>query len=340
MNQPYTRKKKSNTILACCTPLAAIHYDEIEAACSSFKVWNVHRSNDIGICVKKIIEELYRLKADPAAPKVNLEAIRTIFTDGGAYQGTTVNEAGLVTGEGALTYVPQTDPWTSNTVESINALISIIIPAIKYEGFSPRLVREAFLVKRPDNNVSARDLIMAFAAYAHIGNNISKLTVRRVNHDIGKRLILAADGMGIAKKNRTRNGLTLPRIVISFMPEYLVFRKFLAGDLQSQTESILNTFYKDVCFHGCPAIRSMTGYKEYHIEFSSYINEEQKDVPINDEKFLKQYKRWTRVSIAGYGSDTPIHERMTTAISSSGFSKTQAVGFIVAGMAAYRTVVE
>jgi hypothetical protein len=331
--QTYENKRKTTTIIGTASNFDNSHFQQVEQMAGTYQVWNMLADNDIGECVLSIIEELYSVSTDANHSRVHLDAIKAIFTTGGDYPGIMSDADGTPTALAQVTYHVNTNPWKATSSEGILSLINIIIPAIKYEGFNPKSIREFFLSTRTSNHAAARDLLMVFGAYSHIGNKIAKLIARRVDPTVGKQLLEAVEAMGIKKVDRSKDGLTLPRLVIAFMAEYLVYRKFLAGTLQSQTESSVHVNYKDICFFGCASIREMTGYKEFHIEFSSYIFKAGEDVDIEDEKFVKSYKRWNKVSVGGYNSDLDIHPRMTTAINFGTISARAAVDFIVDGIA-------
>jgi hypothetical protein len=332
----YTRKRKEKTILEACGDLTSDHFASIEGMANIFQVWSVTRGRDVGKAVIAVLDHLDELVDDNEAVKTNVNAIRNIFTEGGTYTGVSVTSDGTVSGITRQTYSVNTDIWRASTEGGIIDLIRMLIPAIKYEGFNPAITRRIFLEPRPSADEAVRDLILCFSAYSHIGNAIGKLVVRRVDVVIGKRLMEAVGSMGVMKSDRTKKGMTLPRLAIAFMPEYLIFRKFLGGQLQSQTESSINTQYKDLSFYGCPGIREMEGYREYHKEFSSYIYDSGQETELDDPTFLKTYKRWNRVSVIGYNSDSGVHDRMRNAITAMGLSHAGSIAFFKESFVLYR----
>lgn len=236
------------------------------------------------------------------------------------------------------TGVPTGTPnFGANDTLGIIDLIKQVDPSVKYLGFNAKFIRDAFLTKRPDNHVAARDLILIFTGYAHVGNNSSKLGSKRVNLDISRSLMSQLGNLEVVKRATDSRGMTLARAGIAFMPEYLIYRRFITKDLQDQTESTISVVYKDICFYGCDQIRGMPGYTDFHKEFSSFIYKPGKDTPLDDKDFLSSYKKWNKVSISGYKADSQIHSKMIAAI---GLPPTttqhDAINLIVNSMATYR----
>jgi hypothetical protein len=227
----------------------------------------------------------------------------------------------------------------ADTTAGIISLINIIDPAIKYLGFNPKIIRSVFIGRSATDEIIARDLILCFAAYAHIANNITKLNTKRINVDISKRVMEAIQAMGVMKKATQKDHLTLPRIAIAFMPEYLIYRRFMTIGLQNQTESTINVVFKDIIFHGCETISSKAGYQEFHKEFSALIYKPKEETDISDAKFLANYNRWSKVTKSGYRNDIWIHPRMTMALNASFANKTVALNSVIEGIAYYRTEV-
>lgn len=251
------------------------------------------------------------------------------------------DEDGLIQ-EGSQKKKAKTDKsvWEPDNEEQIINLIDTITPAIKYEGFIPKVIRDLFVSKDKDPITICKHLVLCFAAYAHIGNNMAKLAVRRHNVDISKKVMTAVEALGVKKSDRTKNGLTLPRIAIAFMPEYLVYRKCLAGELQSQTSSTIDVAYKDLIFYGCSAVNSKAGYTDYHIEFSTYIFSPKEEIKKDDEKFKKSYSSWNKIMTQGYQTDVLIHDRMSKAVSNSFENKRSGIDFIKNGIDAYKSQVD
>lgn len=312
---------------------------EIDADTQYFVVWNLIPGSDTKILVAEVQAKVSELIDDPTAIPVLTECLTAVDNDSPYKLNSIPAGSTVLTG---VRNMNQPEPAAAVTMDASNkneimALLEDILPAIKYEGFNSKAIREAFIAKGPTDVINVRHILLAFAAYSHIGNNAKNLSIRRVDLEKSKKLAAALDGIGIKKIDRTKTGLTLPRLAIAFMPEYVTFRRFLAGELQDQTESTLDVKFKDIAFHGCPEIRNMTGYAEFHKEFSSFIYEKMKDVDPTDAGFLKNYKKWSKVSINGYKGDADVRSRMTEALSSADISKRAAFDRILAGMAFYRS---
>lgn len=333
----YTNKRKVSTVLAVTEEVLLGQFEVIEATVPNARIWNTIYNFDEGLAVKTIMERYYATFTDENTVRVNCDQLLRKFNEGGEFFGRIALENGNLAPPGAHIYtlpVPP-DPWTAEDEGGILALIDQIIPAIKYEGFKPEHSRKLFISKKPSREAIARDLVMVFSAYSHIGNNIGKLNKRRVDLVISEKLMKSVETMGVVKQNKTKDGLTLPRLAIAFMPEYLVFRKYLGGELQNQTESKVAVEFKDIVFYGCPEIRSRTEYESFHMEFSSYIFKKEEDTDVDDKVFVKKYKQWNKVSTQGYKSDSAIHGRMADAINATGWNKKKAFQFILDGINAY-----
>jgi hypothetical protein len=337
-NPNYTLKRRSNTIMETGIDLEEAHVQSIIDNIARVRVLNALPGNDIGPAVVKLMEALIELNTADDADLTGLEALKTTFTTGGNYLGREANADGTLGPERNLVYALREagDVFESVTRQGILALLNTIIPAVKYEGFSPRIIRNTFITKDPSDIVITKRLILAFTAYSHIGNNVSKLAVRRVDVPISKRVMNAVESMGVQKVNRTKNGLTLPRLAIAFMPEYFIFRKYLAGELQSQTESKIDVEYKDIVFYGSNRIRSMNGYEDFHKEFSSYIFKKGEPVAMDDAAFMKSYKQWNKVSMAGFTADADVRERLDSALDLNAADRAAAFDYILQGITAYR----
>jgi hypothetical protein len=208
--------------------------------------------------------------------------------------------------------VPQPAPVNNTIPDEFDNLI-LLQDAVKYDGFSPKKLRANFIGNK-NNDTIARDLIMCFTAYSSIGNNVNKLQSKRHDLELSRSLVTSLNTLGVKYRTSESNGFTLPRIAISFMPEYVIYRKFFAKDLQNQTSSNLEIPYKDIIFYGCDQIRNMTNYNIFHKEFSAMIMKKGITVDMNDDKIKAIYDRWNNVSIAGYQSDTGIHANMVHAL--------------------------
>jgi len=214
--------------------------------------------------------------------------------------------------------------------ERIIKIIRFVCKQSCYEGFMPEIARNQFynIFKNQSSVEFARSLTFVFVAYCNIKNNVGKLGTNRVDLEWSKKLFNVMDKLGIKKKADGKEALTLPRLSIAFMPELLAYRKYIAVNLQQQTESTVDVIYQDLAFNGCPSISGLSGYDVYHKEMSSYIYESGKETAIDDKKFLSALARWSKVSKMGYKRDLKMIERMNMVFTSSRWSSKTAFQFI------------
>lgn len=210
----------------------------------------------------------------------------------------------------------------------------IIHDASQYDGFNPAKVRARFLNGRTFNDATMK-LIQSFIAYAAIGNNVRKLTIKRVDTNISQALMSTLGNFDIVKKAAQNDSLTLPRIAISFMPEYLIYRTGFHEGLQVQTESTIGVKYQDIVFYGYKSIRDISGYTDFHCEFSKFIYNPKSEEDLNIKKFEKDYARWNKVSSAGLRSDPKMTTRMAAAYSRNDDTPTAAFNAIKSNIKKY-----
>lgn len=218
----------------------------------------------------------------------------------------------------------ETDP------QKIADMISLLEQKIEYQGFKPSLTRRVVYdsYKSLGKDIFARELMLILVCYCTIGNNVSKLVTKRVDVDIGRKVMQRIEQHRIVKKAQDQKSLTLPRIAIAFMPELFIIRSYICEKLQSQTSSSIDVKYQDLSFSGCPDINQLTGYDTFNLEMSAMIYKAGQEVDIKDEKFLKDHMRWNKVSIKGYSSDKHMKKRMNMAIASANWDRSQAYNFI------------
>jgi hypothetical protein len=209
------------------------------------------------------------------------------------------------------------------TVEEISELIHHVENSLKYAGFSPSDVRKKFATNYSNSVSCARDLCVVFSAYTNVGNRVSKIDSKRSNMGISKKVKQLIVKLKIVQKTDKKDGLTLPRLAISFMPAYLIYRKFISSKVP---------YYEDLCFFGCESIREIDGYSEYHRKFSRLIYKGGKATK-GDEKteseFESDYKRWKSIIITGYDQDTSIHRTMKEALKTKDLNSVEAFNEIV-----------
>jgi hypothetical protein len=225
----------------------------------------------------------------------------------------------------------------SDKIEDIMKLVDTIDPAMAYQGFQPSLIRERFMLRNDTDEVVLRELIIIFSAYAHAGNNLRKLGSKRKSIKITSLVIKAISDMQIKKTAMKQDDITMPRLAVSFMPEYLAYRKFIAEGLQNQTSSNIAIEYKDTIFGGCPSINSLNGFADFHKEMSSYLYKPKDEISLDDKDFLKNFNRWNKIITAGYLQDTPIHARMTEIIGMKNADKRAIYKWMLEGIITYRS---
>lgn len=351
--QQFRRKQTLATVLAEFEDIGPANALSCEISADEYLAFSLVDVNE-GPLIQEAITQIISAIEDGNDHK-NLDAILAEFTNNNTFKRrridgndgygaeTTENMTGVPndpgTGEnpGAAATTATTVNFFANTPDAIIALIQSIDPAIKYLGFDAKRIRKQFLSTRPDNNVAARELILIFAGYAHVGNNSSKLNTKRVDLAISRSVMQQLTNMGVLKKASDPDTMTLARAGIAFMPDYLIYRKFLTADLQNQTDSAIEVIYKDICFYGCPEIRNRPGYAEFHKEFSSYIYKPGEEIALDDKKFLSNYKKWNKVAEKGYKNDKFIHSKMADAINVvTGTTPLQALELIVNNLQTYR----
>lgn len=335
-NPSYQRMKFTDTLYNAGVAITAEHFREIEQLAEKFVIYNYVAGLDIGPFIVAALVHVVSKSGveDPATP--HIDKLGEVFEKGGTFTGRLLGTDGTMSPLGPHTYAPAAGAveidFETDTQEGILTLIETVVPAIAYDGFNPKHIRSIFISKHNDQKVVAKNLLLVFAAYAFIGNNITKLTVRRVDAAIGDTLMKMVTSLGVKKVDRSKNGLTLPRLAIAFMPEYLAFRRFISKELQNQTSSSVSVEFKDIAFYGCDQVRNKGGYLEFHKEFSSYIYKQGKDVSLEDPGFLKNYARWNKVAIQGYQKDTTIHQRMIEIVGSEAMTRAQVYDFFITGI--------
>jgi hypothetical protein len=331
-NVPYSNRTSIRTVIQNAAAIDATAVQEIENAADEFRVYNLTQV-DANEVIAGMIAYL-KTFADEDVDLPNLEGILESLTSG--------TDVTIYNIDGTEYVPPPAVPigidaaLNSTTTDGIIGMIKIIDPALKYLGFSPRHSRSVFIRRSNNDTALARDLLLCFSAYAHIANNVAKLNQKRVDLDVSRKVMGAVNGMGIVKKATQKDHLTLPRIAIAFMPEYFIYRSSMVTNLQNQTSSTAEVVYKDIIFHGCDAISSKPGYLQFHKEFSALIYKPGDDTDIADEKFLKNYNRWSKITQSGYKNDTGIHARMATVLTTTYANRESALDAIIQGITHYR----
>lgn len=179
--------------------------------------------------------------------------------------------------------------------------------ACVYDGFNTEKIRKKFISNFNDAETYAKSLIDCFIGYAHTAKNYDKLHKKRAGSEQAVRLYRKIAAMNVKINGElTNDSLTLPRIAIAFMPEYLLWRRVLAKKLTSHTDKI-SVDYQDIAFSGCEIISSLTGYAEFNLSYSSKIKhtvgekgKRSYGADVNNEEFKKEVESWTEISKRGY----------------------------------------
>jgi hypothetical protein len=226
--------------------------------------------------------------------------------------------------------------YNKSSIESILEMVHFVDYDLEYMGFSPKKTREAFVSGIEDDVKIAKKLMLVFTAYAAIGNNSGNLAKKRVNIDVGTKINTLIVAMRIGRKTSESSGFTLARLAIAFMPEYLMYRRYVVKKLTDQAVGTISAEYKDLCFYGCSRIREMSGYKDYHKNFSALIYKPGVTIELDDKEFLSSLKKFAGVSEKGFVSDEAIHKRMDDAISMVQSDGKNALNWIISSIAIYR----
>lgn len=351
-NPPFHNRRKKSTIIQAMTEVTEADFDNLMSFTESVKLHVISNDHSVGtaapLCIKALKD---RFGEDKNWDK--LQSFEKAVTDGGTIIACSPNPDGSMSAYEDRQLTTDDDSSQSSENEDVQdniadvdlssfdmgtedpeeiiKLIEFLDKCVVYEGFKPSLIRNNLYENFKDDSQKhefAKTLTILFVAYCAIGNNKTKLTKKRHNADWAKEVLGVVDKLKISKKARNKQILTLPRIAIAFMPELLIYRKFISQELQEQTSSTISKIYQDLAFKGCPQISAITGYAEFHKEMSSYIYKPSEDTDLNDEKFLKNYNRWNKIATKGYASDKKMHKRMEKALSFVSMSPREAYEFI------------
>jgi hypothetical protein len=223
-------------------------------------------------------------------------------------------------------------------LDAILELIRIRDDSLKYLGFDPRATRKRFLERNADMSENTMELITVFSAYAHIGNNITKLSNKRVDIKVSKEVASLVNRMGVQKKAEKSDSFTLPRLAIAFMPEYLIYRMYLTMGLQNLTTSTVPLEFKDLAFAGCSEIHGMPGYDLFWKEYSSLIVDPGNETDVEDKDFLSKLSKWKNVATTGYLGDTDIHDNVRHAMVRIPSSRKDAFNRITLNLTGYKNL--
>jgi hypothetical protein len=222
------------------------------------------------------------------------------------------------------------------TINDIQFMVDYIEPAIKYDGFNPKRMRVLFLKGKDSDLSRAQKLVLCFQAYIEIGTNVGKLDSNRINQVRASFLLQKVSSIGVVVHKTDNESMTLSRLAISFMPEYLLFRRFAAKQLETRVDTPLAIAYQDLAFAGCSQIRNMNGYEKYHISYSALIYKNGVLTPEDDKTFLTDRKKWLDIYTKGYAADGDIHIAMGTVLGINTKSSTEALKDLVSAITGYR----
>jgi len=215
--------------------------------------------------------------------------------------------------------------FDANAVNEDNAghFIKFVNSATEYDGFNPKLMLKNLFKGATSEKEKATIIVMVLTAYIRIGNNMQKLSTKRVDQKISREMMQFLSGIGVKRAASNSDGITLARIAIAMPGELLVMRRVLREDLQRQVESTLDVVFQDLAFQGVPEISTMAGYEKYAIDFSSLIyrkkNSSKEDIGVSESdtaewnEFMKSFVRWNGVARTGYSKNKAAKDRYTAA---------------------------
>lgn len=207
--------------------------------------------------------------------------------------------------------------------DNASEFIKFISNATEYDGFNPKMMLKNLFKGATNEREKATIISLVLNAYIRIGNNMQKLSTKRVDQKVSREMMQFLSGIGVKRAASNADGITLARIAISMPGELLVMRRVLREDLQKQVESTLDVVYQDLAFQGVPEISIMAGYEKYAIDFSSLIyrkkNNSKDEIGVSESdtaawnEFMKSFTRWNGIAKAGYSKNKAAKERYTAA---------------------------
>lgn len=221
-----------------------------------------------------------------------------------------------------------------------DADIVTLFEDLTYNGFDIDGVRMKVL-NREDRSLDEiqYDVILCLTALAKAGNNITKLTKKVKNPKTGKNLSEFLRRLGVKKRAKSADDLTLPRIGIAFLAPYLSLRKLYADKIQVQIKSDLDVAFMDMVFCGIPDIWNMEEYQGFYIKFGKLISKEDTTEDQDDEEPVQKKRKtrssskrgvdidsndfpWVRIATEGHENDyEEIKESVISAIKKKGSMK-------------------
>lgn len=216
--------------------------------------------------------------------------------------------------------------------------------ACVYDGLNTVKIRKNFISRCLDEKNYATNLIMCFIAYSAASKDFGKLKSKRVDTSKTAQLIKDISQMNVIVTGTLNSDtLTLPRLAIAFMPEYFLWRKSMAQNLVSHVSSI-DKIYQDVVFSGCVDIKSIPGFDDFNLYYSSRIklvsNENGKrvhGVDQNDAKFKAEVEGWNVIAMQGFDKeDDEFKKKMKAYVSAAHIDKKDAYMMIYESYSVYK----
>jgi hypothetical protein len=162
-----------------------------------------------------------------------------------------------------------------------------IFDALTYNGFSIDDVRKNVIVESDGSFRTIEEvrnfIIVSLISLAKAGNNLSKLTSKVKDKQVGLEVKKKIKEFGIKVKAKDPGTITLPRMAIAFLPTYILIRKKFKEHLQRQTASTLNIVYCDISLCGVEEIWNKTGYQDFYHSFSKLIGKKKKKDDDDDD---------------------------------------------------------
>jgi len=225
---------------------------------------------------------------------------------------------------------------TSTHEERVIDMMRIYDMATDYEGFDAKSIRKNFITKCGNREKFVDMLMKSLLIYIKIGNNSSKLNVKRKDIDLSKKLLASVNVLNIQQRATSKDTLTFPRIGLAFMNELFVVRNNFVEEVVEHVADCCDKVYQDVAFAGCPTFKNVAGYMKFYSEFSGTISNGGKGYP-DTETGRKERdadgKRWLKTATDGYKKDKQTSDRLTETLSVK--SKSNAYKFVNASYGVY-----
>jgi len=225
---------------------------------------------------------------------------------------------------------------TSTHEDRVIDMMRIYDMATDYEGFDAKSIRKNFITKCGGREKFVDMLMRSLLIYIKIGNNSSKLNIKRKDIDLSKKLLASVNVLNIQQRATSKDTLTFPRIGLAFMNELFVVRNNFVEEVVEHVEDSCSKVYQDVAFAGCPTFKNEPGYMKFYSEFSGTISNGGKGYP-DTEAGRKERdadgKRWLKTATDGYKKDKQTSDRIAETLSVK--TKPNAYKFVNASYGVY-----